>query len=92
MINPATDLSPRAPACYGGMVEAELFRLGRLGMGWSAEALAQTVKVEKDIIVAWETGDAPIPAKVLSWVAMYARNLTLTQTPPAEDVEEDLAA
>lgn len=57
------------------MVDADLFRLGRLGMGWTADDLARTVMVEADTIVEWEAGNMPIPSRVLSWVSMYARNV-----------------
>jgi len=53
--------------------EVELFRLGRLGMGWSQEALAQTVLVSLETVQRWEDGEVPIPAKVMAWVGLYAR-------------------
>ena len=51
---------------------ADEFRRGRLGMGWTQDALARTIGVSPDTIEAWENGQTPIPSKVLAWVRLYA--------------------
>ena len=66
--------------------DALLFLHGRLGMGWSAAALAETLLVDQETVLAWEAGSRPIPPKVLCWVAMYVRN------GPADGVETDATA
>jgi DNA-binding transcriptional regulator YiaG len=51
---------------------ADKFRRGRLGMGWSRDALARTIGVPPDTVRAWEDEEAAIPPKVLAWVQLYA--------------------
>jgi DNA-binding transcriptional regulator YiaG len=51
---------------------ADQFRRGRLGMGWSQDALARTIGVSPETVRAWESGEAAIPPKVLAWVKLYA--------------------
>ena len=52
---------------------AELFRLGRLGMGWTQETLAQTVFAPVETVREWESGARLIPPKVIAFVSLYAR-------------------
>src|SRR6185437_4525495 len=59
------------PAIAADIKEADLFRGGRLGMGWSQTALARTLLVEEEMLQEWESGARPIPAKILEWVGMY---------------------
>ena len=54
--------------------EVEVFRRGRLGMGWTQAALAETVLVSLDTLRRWEDGELPIPPKVIAWVGLYARS------------------
>ena len=53
--------------------QVELFRRGRLGMGWSQAALAETVLVSLETLQQWEHGEKPIPPKVMAWVGLYAQ-------------------
>ncbi len=59
------------PAIAADIKEADLFRGGRLGMGWSQTALARTLLVEEEMLQEWESGAQPIPTKILDWVGMY---------------------
>jgi ribosome-binding protein aMBF1 (putative translation factor) len=52
--------------------QADLFRGGRLGMGWSQTALARTILVEEEMLQEWESGVRPIPTEILAWVGIYA--------------------
>lgn len=54
--------------------QADLFRGGRLGMGWSQTDLARTILVQEEILQEWESGIRPIPTEILAWVGMYARS------------------
>jgi DNA-binding transcriptional regulator YiaG len=62
------------PAATADITEADLFRGGRLGMGWSQTALARTLLVEEEMLQEWESGARPIPANILEWVGMYVRS------------------
>lgn len=72
MSDPAILVAATAQSAPGS--DAFLFLCGRLGMGWSAAALAETLLVDQETVLAWEAGSSPIPRSVLSWVAMYVRN------------------
>jgi ribosome-binding protein aMBF1 (putative translation factor) len=54
--------------------QADLFRGGRFGMGWSQTALARTILVEEEMLQEWESGVRPIPTEILAWVGLYARS------------------
>jgi hypothetical protein len=54
--------------------DVALFRRGRRAMGWTQEALAETILVPLEILRHWEDGDLPIPPKVIAWVGLYARS------------------
>lgn len=54
--------------------QSDLFRRGRLAMGWSPAMLARTLLVTESVVLNWEDGLRPIPMPVLEWVAMYAYN------------------
>ena len=75
------------PSLRQAAFECEVFRRGRLGMGWSPSALAETVLVPEQTVLEWEEGSRPIPPQVLSWVAMYSRNPPDTDE-TSEDFEE----
>ena len=63
--------------------DVEVFRRGRLAMGWSQEALAETVLVPLEILQHWEDGELPIPPKVIAWVGLYARSCPTDDTDDA---------
>ena len=62
--------------------DADQFRRGRLGMGWSPDALARTIGVPLATLHAWEDNERAIPLNVMAWVTLYARN-------PIEEKAED---
>jgi hypothetical protein len=64
---------PDASTPSEGVQASDLFRRGRLGMGWSPAALARTALVTELTVLEWERGSRPIPWRVLSWVSMYSR-------------------
>ncbi|MDQ2804808.1 MAG: hypothetical protein M3Y41_19830 [Pseudomonadota bacterium] len=72
----------------GVLDAADLFREGRLGMGWSQAALARTVLVQEEMLRDWESGTRPIPARVLAWVAMYAQSCPMTSSQAAKAAAE----
>jgi len=63
--------------------EVEVFRRGRLGMGWTQAALAETVLVSLETLRRWEDGELPIPPNVIAWVGLYARSCPNDNTSPA---------
>ena len=65
--------------------QADLFRDGRLGMGWSQADLARTVLVEEATLQGWESGSRPIPAPILAWVGMYVRSASADQDAETAD-------
>jgi len=71
--HPLAGMTPASldPAIAADIEEADLFRGGRLGMGWSQTALARTLLVEEEMLEEWESGARPIPTKILEWVGMY---------------------
>ena len=59
---------------------ADRFRRGRLGMGWSQDALARTIVVPLGTLHAWENNELAIPPKALAWVTLYVRNPIVGET------------
>jgi hypothetical protein len=68
----ASDLGTRPQS--DGTVQSNLFRRGRLAMGWSPAMLARTLLVSELVVLAWEEGSRPIPLPVLGWVATPCSN------------------
>jgi DNA-binding transcriptional regulator YiaG len=54
--------------------DANQFRRGRLGMGWTQDALARTIGVPLGTLHAWENDELAIPLDALAWVILYVRN------------------
>jgi DNA-binding XRE family transcriptional regulator len=77
-----------ADAANMNTAPSELFRLGRLGMGWSETELARTLSVPEQTVRDWESGIGDIPPKVAAWVCMYARGAQTRDT----DAEGDAKA